>query len=129
MIIAIIIISILALITLLWYLFPLIEVVGKSMFPTYKNGEIILATRIYLKSKLKVGDVIVFKSPTDGKIVIKRISEIRGKHTWFFCEGDNTNYSYDSRHYGFIFHNTIICKIVRPRANKRIQSEGGSNDE
>lgn len=114
---------------MLYFLLPFIEVVGDSMFPTYKNGEIILGTRLYRKSKLKIGDVIVYKSPTDGKIVIKRIDAIKEDAHWFYCLGDNLDCSYDSRYYGFIPHKNIVCKILRPRAYKVIQREGGSNDE
>lgn len=101
-----------------YHLFPLIQVVGDSMHPTYVNGEIIVGTRLYRKSKLKKGDVIVYKSPED-RIVIKRINEIEEsfKRRDFFCLGDNLDHSYDSRYYGFISSEDLVCKVINQRRN------------
>lgn len=96
--------------------FPLIQVVGSSMYPTYKDGEIIVGTRLYRKSKLKVGDVIVYSSPTDNKKVIKRISSIlRDGSMSLYCLGDNAEESYDSRYYGYFSSKLVICKVVNQR--------------
>lgn len=49
------------------------EVVGNSMFPTYKNGEYLMANKvIYKVSKPKRGDVIIFQY-SDTQDFIKRI--------------------------------------------------------
>ena len=57
------------------FLFRPFQVSGDSMFPTFKNKEYILTNLIVLKlEKLKPGDVIVFKAPTDQeKDFIKRV--------------------------------------------------------
>ncbi|GAB4160368.1 MAG: signal peptidase I [Candidatus Dojkabacteria bacterium] len=60
------------------FLFTPHEVVGRSMFPTYKNGEYLIANKIVYKlQEPKRGDVIIFKhSPTQD--YIKRIIAIPG---------------------------------------------------
>lgn len=50
--------------------FKLVVVLGPSMEPTYKNGQILLAKR---SSDFKVGDVVVVRLD-DGSIIIKRIA-------------------------------------------------------
>ncbi|MBD3328960.1 signal peptidase I [Candidatus Dojkabacteria bacterium] len=62
------------------YLFILTphEVVGRSMYPTYKDGEILLANKVvYRVSQPKRGDVVIFKhSATED--YIKRIIGLPG---------------------------------------------------
>ena len=54
------------------------EVVGNSMHPTYKNGEMLMANKItYRVSEPKRGDVIIFKF-SDTQDFIKRIVGIPG---------------------------------------------------
>lgn len=108
----------------LYHLFPLIQVVGDSMFPTYHNSEIILGTKLYIRSQLKEGDVIVYKSPVDGKIVIKRISIVQNMKgvIYFYCLGDNSECSYDSRNYGYVSSYNLVCKVINQRRNKNVCS-------
>ena len=109
------------LILLCYYLFPIIQVCGCSMYPTYRDGEIIFGTRLY-RDELKVGDVILYKSPTDEKrIVVKRIHSILddGRDLYFYCLGDNADCSYDSRHYGYVSSKRIVCKVINQRGNVR----------
>lgn len=106
------------------YLFPAIQVVGDSMYPTYKDGEVIFGTRLYRKSKLKVGDVILYHSPDEeGKVVIKRIATIdtfgkNNKRLAFYCLGDNSECSHDSRYYGFVNSKRIVCKVINQRTKE-----------
>ena len=90
------------------------------MYPTYLNGEIIMGTKLYRKSKLKIGDVILYQCPTDTeRTVIKRIDTIRYRN-WvyqFYCLGDNKNNSHDSRDYGFVHSKHLVCKVINPRRN------------
>lgn len=116
-----ILISVVIVLGILYYLFPVIQVVGDSMYPTYKDGEVIFGTRLYRKSKLKKRDVIIYTSPKEGKIVIKRIDDIREKDNrlYFYCLGDNKDHSYDSRYYGFISSKRLKCKVLNQRRKKR----------
>ena len=97
--------------------FPIIQVCETSMMPTYKDGEIIVGTRIFKRSSLKIGDVIVFHSPDSDRLVIKRIADVKkeGKDILFFCMGDNIEKSYDSRSYGYISSETVVCRILNQR--------------
>ena len=84
-----IIVLIVVVFAFLHHVFPLIQVIGDSMYPTYLDGEIIVGTKLYRKSKLKKGDVVLYQSPTDDKTVIKRIDQIekRGKVLYFYYYG------------------------------------------
>lgn len=125
-------------IAILYYLFPLIQVVGDSMHPTYCNNEIIVGIRFYRKSNLKKGDVIVYHAP-DGRIVIKRIDNIikdkmvlnknlfNQVGTYYYCIGDNLDHSYDSRSYGYISSKEIVCKILNQRRNNNVCNQEGRN--
>ena len=112
----------------LHYMFPIIQVCETSMFPTYDDGEIIFGSRLFNKSNLKVGDVIVYKH--DGKNVIKRIADImldtRTGNLKFFCVGDNARVSCDSRKYGYVPSKDLVCKIINQRRfvqNNDVESE------
>lgn len=113
------VIIIIVLIGVLYYSFPLIQVIGDSMTPTYCDKEIIFGRRLYKKSKLKVGDVIVYRAPYDtDRIVIKRISRITKNSLgdrMFYCLGDNSECSHDSRNYGFVHSRNLVCKVINQR--------------
>lgn len=109
-----IILSVLVILLILWYFFPLYQVIGSSMYPTYKEGEIICGTKLYFKNNLKVGDIVVYKSPDEDKIVIKRIDKIM-KDGGFYCLGDNRDYSYDSRDYGAVSRKRLLSKVLKSR--------------
>lgn len=57
------------------------EVVGASMFPTFKNGEFLLSNLIDVRfDRLTRGDVIVFHSPVEEeKDYVKRIIAVEGE--------------------------------------------------
>lgn len=52
------------------------RVTGESMMPTYKNGETVLVWKTAPVSKIKPGDVIIFKDK-NGDELIKRVAFIR----------------------------------------------------
>lgn len=91
------------------YLFPLICVCEISMLPTFQDQEIIIGTRVFRRSKIKVGDIVIYHSPNNyRRIVIKRVAEIR--EGFIYCVGDNKMHSYDSRNYGWVPLKNVICK-------------------
>lgn len=55
------------------FLFYQITIPSPSMYPTIKVGDRIIVTRVYDKSKLKRGDIIVFDSKELKMTLIKRL--------------------------------------------------------
>ena len=104
----------------IYYLFPLVNVCGSSMFPTYVDGEIIFSTRLFRKRKIKVGDVIVFKHPyVKGRLLIKRVADLfysrDGELLSIYFLGDNSSDSYDSRNFGYVLTKDLVSKVLFPR--------------
>lgn len=104
----------------IYYLFPLVNVCGSSMFPTYVNDEIILSTRLFRKRKIKVGDVIVFKHPyVKGRLLIKRVADLfysrDGELLSIYFLGDNSSDSYDSRNFGYVLTKDLVSKVLFSR--------------
>ncbi len=84
------------------------RVVGESMYPTLQQGELVVAKRV---KQLRSNDVIVFEHK--GLEKIKRIREVEGNR--LYVVGDNPLFSTDSRHYGMIFIEDVIGKVIWPR--------------
>ena len=85
-----------------------IKVIGRSMDPTIKNNQLILASSIpFCFRKPKVGEVVVLKK---NKFIIKRITRINKDR--FFVEGDNKKESTDSRNFGWISKSEIVGKMI-----------------
>lgn len=125
-----ILLTLLTLLLLSFYLYPIIFVSGNSMFPTFFDNDVIVGTRIYKTSNLKKNDIIVYKSPDNpSRFVIKRIHHFfidnSTKTYYFYCLGDNQDDSYDSRNYGYISSDSIICKIITRRINKDVCNKKG----
>lgn len=102
------------------YTFPFARVSGRSMLPTYKDGSLLLATRLFNRDKLKIGQVYVYRRVNeDGQevLVVKRLTEIANYPKLniineCYFEGDNSEESYDSRHYGYINAEQIVAKVL-----------------
>lgn len=105
--------------------FLIVQVEGSSMSPTLSNREYCIAYKVNY-NKLKVGDIIVTKSPSNTTI-IKRILSLEGNsippqynsdisltppHSAFLI-GDNEDESYDSRNYGCIQLDDFVYVIKR----------------
>ena len=75
-------------IALLYYVFPIIQVCGDSMHPTYKDGDIVLGCRLY---SLKKNEVYVYRPPVGEKYVIKRLTQVSSTTNKLFFEGDNSD--------------------------------------
>ena len=77
------------------------------MSPTFKEGDRIFYKKYFInKSNLKVGQVVIFRHPIQNRIQIKRIKQI--KENCVEVIGDNSQYSTDSRSFGFIQNEKII---------------------
>lgn len=81
------------------------RVVGDSMQPTLRPGQVIVATRLL---PLHRGDVVV--AVADGREVIKRITNIDGDK--FELRGDNGEYSTDSRSFGVLSRRSLYGKVI-----------------
>ena len=102
------------------YVFPLVNVCGNSMLPTYHDGEIVFSTRIFRKNKIKPGDVMVFRHPTvRDRLLIKRVDTVfkdnHGEIQSIYFLGDNAPDSYDSRNFGYVLINDLVSKVIKPR--------------
>lgn len=85
--------------------FPLhlYRVSGDSMLPSYREGDILLGITW---TKFRPGQVVVVQRDF---IAIKRIVRIEPEGIWL--EGDNSDHSTDSRHYGLVPTNAVIARI------------------
>ena len=67
------------------------------------------------------GDIVVFPSPVDGRLLIKRVAGVPGDHVRlfdgrevqvpadrYFLTGDNRDNSFDSRYWGFVDRRQIL---------------------
>lgn len=99
-----------------FYFFPIAKVNGRSMLPTYKDGGLLLTTRLFNRDRLDIGEVYVFRRlNSEGQqiFVIKRLTKIHPyAQNLVYFEGDNPEESYDSRQYGFINAEDIIAKVL-----------------
>lgn len=71
---------------LFFYLQPykVVVVVGQSMYPTLKNGQIVLAKR---ESRYNKGDIVVIRDD-EGFIIVKRILFVPGDYYYYILDSD-----------------------------------------
>lgn len=98
-----------------------LKISGGSMKPYAKDGDYAISTNLFLRPK--EGQVMVFRSPIDGKVLIKRVKRVEkgndGKR--YFMEGDNRIRSVDSNIFGTVSKQEILGKVIfmaRPRRGK-----------
>jgi signal peptidase I len=86
------------------------KIIGHSMEPLIKNGDLVLVSGIsYLFRNPQKGDMVAFKNK-ERKILIKRIHSIKNAN--YFVLGDNKNDSLDSRSYGWVLRKDILGKVI-----------------
>jgi phage repressor protein C with HTH and peptisase S24 domain len=81
------------------------RIVGDSMLPNFKSGQVVVAIK---KTNYKVGQVVV--ANYDNKEIIKRISKLSNNKVYFL--GDNLPKSTDSRHFGWLNTHNIKGQII-----------------
>lgn len=85
------------------------RVVGRSMVPTLRPGQIVIASKLI--PRLRTGCVVIIQH--NGLEKIKRVVKVRDDQ--FFVQGDNFVDSTDSRHFGWLPKNYAIARVVWPR--------------
>ncbi len=85
----------------------LFKIEGNSLFPLYKNGQIVLCLNSKF-SKLKIDDIVVFYQKDYG-LMIKQIKKIQNEN--YYLIGTNPS-SIDSRNFGFISYKDIKYKVL-----------------
>lgn len=90
--------------------FSIIRVVGLSMEPELRNGELWLVKRG--NHRIVRGNVITFTLPSRPHMLqVKRVIWTDNCGVW--VEGDNSNHSTDSREFGKVPHEHVSGKLVR----------------
>lgn len=82
------------------------------MAPYAKDGDYAVSTKIFFR--IHAGDVLVFRSPADGNILIKRVLNLENSEdgSLFFMEGDNRMRSTDSNSFGSISRGAVLGKVL-----------------
>jgi len=87
------------------------KVKGKSMFPTLKDGELIL-TRKYLFDRPRPSDIIVLKHPLQPEMkIVKRVESMLDNGD-LIVKGDNKE-STDSEVFGPIKRESVVGKVLQ----------------
>lgn len=83
--------------------FEIYHIPSRSMAPTLVPGDIVVVDSWSKPITLKSGDIVVFQRETNGQVLIKRISELKGhQNQSMYLLGDNRSHSTDSRRYGWV---------------------------
>ena len=84
---------------------------GTSMYPRIQPGQVVIVNRYaYFFSQPEINDVLVFRQPDSGRLMIKRVSAIADGPV-YYVTGDNSQESLDSRHFGVLTRDTIIGRV------------------
>ncbi len=95
----------------MWFPLERFKITDRSMEPALSEGDHIIVNRLaYIFKKPKVGEIIVFKHPSQTKFLVKRISK-KLKENSYLVIGDNKAASSDSRTFGPIKIGLIVGKV------------------
>ncbi len=109
-----------------FFFFGIYTVEGRSMMPNLLPGRNVIILKHFPADSIHPGDIIVYKSPVDGTLVIKRCAGTGGDKIMngnfavlipprtIFAIGDNLDRSKDSRHYGAVPLSAIKGKVIFP---------------
>ncbi|PID41062.1 MAG: S26 family signal peptidase [Proteobacteria bacterium] len=91
----------------------LVQLDGHSMFPTFRDGDILdVDTDAYLTSSPRIGDVVLADHPfIKNCYIIKRVHDIT-KDDRLILHGDSTLESTDSRSFGSVALKHIRGRVV-----------------
>lgn len=121
---------------LLIFLFPIVRVEGDSMFPTFREGKLLLCRRLFRfnrnKCKKNCIYVIHLRDEEDGSpyFIVKRLKDaypVCGKVCYDF-RGDNTVVSYDSRQHGLFSSDAVVAKVIGNYKNKYESYQKGEDN-
>ena len=88
--------------------FTTVRIVGPSMEPALRNGEVYLAVT---GTRVEVGDVVVCQHPNRPDLLtVKRITRRVGEGWWL--EGDRSDASSDSREFGPVAADGVRAKLL-----------------
>jgi phage repressor protein C with HTH and peptisase S24 domain len=88
-------------------MFKLFRVEGFSLYPLLKEGEVVLCSKLFSFSKIKVNDIVVFKK--NNVVMIKKVKEINSQG--YFVQGENPD-SIDSRNFGELEKKELLYKLL-----------------
>lgn len=81
------------------------------MYPLLRSGQRVLVNRFaYRINPPAVDDVLVFRQPDSGTLMIKRVTAVMTGPS-YDLRGDNSSESLDSRHFGVLREDAIIGRV------------------
>lgn len=125
------ILYVVALILIKIFMMDIMYVDGESMLPTYQEGQFVVVNKTaFWLTEPEVGDVVIARSLSSNKVVIKRLAGVPGttitlrtgqeytlKENEYFLRGDNRAISLDSDTYGPITRDRILGMVIPQREN------------
>jgi len=88
------------------------EVVGDSMYPTYRHGDYLLVRRFAPGELPAPGDIVLAADPREPqRILLKRVENV-DLHGQVTLLGDNPDASTDSRHFGPVAKEAILGRVA-----------------
>ncbi|MBQ3871319.1 MAG: signal peptidase I [Clostridia bacterium] len=125
------ILYVVALILIKIFMMDIMYVDGESMLPTYQEGQFVGVNKTaFWLTEPEVGDVVIARSLSSNKVVIKRLAGVPGttitlrtgqeytlKENEYFLRGDNRAISLDSDTYGPITRDRILGMVIPQREN------------
>jgi phage repressor protein C with HTH and peptisase S24 domain len=93
-------------------MFAIRRVVGESMAPTLREGDIVFAVR----KKPRVGDIVIVN--IEGREIIKRVKRVNPP-ALFYLVGDNPAESTDSRVFGSVSVSSLFGVVIKTFKSKK----------
>ena len=84
------------------------RIAERSMEPTIKEGDYVIVNCWY--RKIRIRDIILFRSPEENLELVKRVLSIRGGK--IFALGDNKEVSRDSRNFGAFSKEQVVGIVM-----------------